>query len=35
MGGFVDRIGDNGDFPKITMESNVWEEMQKGFLDIH
>ena len=31
-GGFVDRIGDNGDFPKITMESNVWEEMpEAGF----
>ena len=33
-GGFVDRIGDKGDFPKITMESNVWEEMRRGFLDI-
>lgn len=31
-GGFVDRIGDNGDFPKITMESDVWKEMpQAGF----
>ncbi len=31
-GGFVDRIGDNGDFPKITLESNVWEEMpEAGF----
>ena len=31
-GGFVDRIGDDGDFPKITLESNVWEEMpEAGF----
>ena len=31
-GGFVDRIGDNGDFPNITMESDVWKEMpQAGF----
>ena len=31
-GGFVDRIGEGGDFPKITMESNVWEEMpEAGF----
>ena len=31
-GGFVDRIGDNGDFPKITKESNIWEEMpEAGF----
>ena len=31
-GGFVDRIGDNGKFPKITMESNVWKEMpEAGF----
>jgi hypothetical protein len=31
-GGFVDRIGNGGDFPKITMESNVWEEMpEAGF----
>jgi hypothetical protein len=31
-GGFVDRIGNGGDFPKITMESNVWKEMpEAGF----
>ena len=26
-GGFIDRIGEGGDFPKITKESNVWKEM--------
>ena len=26
-GGFIDRIGEDGDFPKITKESNVWKEM--------
>ena len=26
-GGFLDRIGENGEFPKITKESNVWTEM--------
>ena len=26
-GGFIDRIGEDGNFPKITKESNVWEEM--------
>ena len=26
-GGFIDRIGENGTFPKITMESNIWKEM--------
>ena len=31
-GGFVDRIGVGGDFPKITMESDVWKEMpEAGF----
>ena len=31
-GGFVDRIGEGGNFPKITMESDVWKEMpQAGF----
>ena len=34
-GGFVDRIGDNGNFPKITMESNVWEEIpEAGFFAV-
>ena len=26
-GGFIDRIGEDGNFPKITKSSNVWEEM--------
>jgi len=26
-GGFLDRIGEGGDFPKINNDSNVWEEM--------
>ena len=26
-GGFLDRIGENGEFPEITKESNVWKEM--------
>ena len=26
-GGFIDRIGEDGCFPKITKESNVWKEM--------
>lgn len=26
-GGFIDRIGENGKFPKITLNSNVWKEM--------
>ena len=26
-GGFLDRIGENGEFPEITNESNVWKEM--------
>jgi hypothetical protein len=31
-GGFVDRIGENGTFPIITNESNIWEEMpEAGF----
>ena len=26
-GGFLDRIGENGEFPEITNDSNVWKEM--------
>ncbi len=26
-GGFIDRIGEDGSFPKITKESNIWKEM--------
>ena len=24
-GGFIDRIGENGTFPKVKKESNIWE----------
>ena len=26
-GGFIDRIGEDGNFPKITKESDIWKEM--------
>ena len=29
-GGFIDRIGDNGEFVKIDIDSNVWNEMPIG-----
>ena len=35
-GGFLDRIGEDGKFPKVKKESNIWETFPySGFLGIH
>ena len=35
-GGFIDRIGEDGTFPKVYNKTNIWKNfLMVDFLDIH